>query len=116
MTSRLSNPKVAVSVVYVATFFMFILDSTVVNVALPTLRVDFHTSAASVSSVVTSYLVALAVAMPVAAWLGDRLGGRRVLLAALAVFTLASALCGVSRGLGMLIAFRARGHLVVRAG
>jgi EmrB/QacA subfamily drug resistance transporter len=107
MTNRAANPKVAVSVVYIATLFMFILDSTVVNVALPTLRVDFHTAPASVSSVVTSYLVALAVAMPVAAWLGDRLGSRRVLLTALAVFTLASALCGVSQGLGMLIAFRA---------
>jgi EmrB/QacA subfamily drug resistance transporter len=107
MTKRAANPKLAVSVVYVATFFMFILDSTVVNVALPTLRVDFHTSAAAVSSVVTSYLVALAVAMPAAGWLGDRLGSRRVLLTALTAFTLASALCGVASGLGMLVAFRA---------
>ncbi|HEY1625963.1 MAG TPA: MFS transporter [Streptosporangiaceae bacterium] len=87
MTWRPGNPKVAVSVVYVATFFMFILDSTVVTVALPTLRNDFHTSTAAVSSVVTAYLVTLAVAMPAAAWLGDRCGSKRVLLTALAMFT-----------------------------
>jgi EmrB/QacA subfamily drug resistance transporter len=107
MTSRLSNPKVAVSVVYVATFFMFILDSTVVTVALPTLRSDFHTSTEAVSSVVTAYLVTLAVAMPAAAWLGDRCGSKRVLLAALAMFTAASALCGQASSLPELIAFRA---------
>jgi EmrB/QacA subfamily drug resistance transporter len=107
MTRRPGNPKVAVSVVYVAAFFMFILDSTIVNVALPTLRSDFHTSTAVVSSVVTAYLVTLAVVMPAAAWLGDRFGSKRVLLAALVLFTATSALCGVARSLPELIAFRA---------
>ena len=101
------NPKVTVSVVFVATMFMYILDSTVVNVALPTLRSDFHTSTASVSSVVTGYLVTLAVVMPAAAWLGDRFGAKNVLLGALAVFTAASALCGLATSLPELIAFRA---------
>jgi MFS family permease len=68
MIKRPGNPKVAVSVVYVATFFMYILDSTIVTVALPTLRNEFHTSTGAVSSVVTGYLVTLAVAMPAAAW------------------------------------------------
>jgi EmrB/QacA subfamily drug resistance transporter len=107
MTWRPGNPKVAISVVYVATFFMYILDSTVVTVALPTLRNDFHTSTAAVSSVVTGYLVTIAVAMPAAAWLGDRCGAKRVLLAALALFTTASALCGLATSLPELIAFRA---------
>jgi EmrB/QacA subfamily drug resistance transporter len=106
-TWLLRNPKVVVSVVYVATMFMYILDSTIVNVALPTLRNDFRTSTASVSSVVTGYLVALAVVMPTAAWLGDRYGGKRVLLSALALFTAASALCGLATSLPELIAFRA---------
>ena len=101
------NPKVTVSVVFVATMFMYILDSTVVNVALPTLRGDFRTSTASVSSVVTGYLVTLAIVMPAAGWLGDRFGGKRVLLSALAVFTAASALCGMATSLPELIAFRA---------
>jgi len=107
MVRRTVNPKVTVSVVFVATMFMYILDSTVVNVALPTLRADFHTSTASVSSVVTGYLVTLAVAMPAAAWLGDRFGAKKVLLSALATFTAASALCGLATSLPELVAFRA---------
>jgi EmrB/QacA subfamily drug resistance transporter len=107
MIRREMNPKVTVSVVFVATMFMYILDSTVVNVALPTLRDDFHTSTTSVSSVVTGYLVTLAIAMPTAAWLGDRFGGKRVLLAALALFTGASMLCGLASSLPELVAFRA---------
>jgi EmrB/QacA subfamily drug resistance transporter len=107
MTWNPGNPKVAVSVVYVATFFMYILDSTIVTVALPTLRNDFHTSTAAVSWVVTGYLVTLAVVMPAAAWLGDRIGGKQILLAALALFTAASALCGLASSLPELVAFRA---------
>src|ERR1700722_6822131 len=107
MMKRTVDPRVAVCVVFVATMFMFILDSTVVNVALPTLRTDFRTSTASVSSVLTAYLVALAVSMPAAAWLGDRLGGKRLLLAALPFFPVATMLCGVASSLPELIAFRA---------
>jgi EmrB/QacA subfamily drug resistance transporter len=55
---------------------------------------------------VTGYLVSLAVVMPTAAWLGDRCGGKRVLLAALALFTVASALCGLATDLPQLVAFR----------
>jgi EmrB/QacA subfamily drug resistance transporter len=87
--------------------FMTIMDSTVVNVALPTLRREFATSTASVSAVVTSYLVAVAVVMPASGWLGDRAGGKRVLLWALALFTAASAACGAANSLPELVIFRA---------
>src|ERR1700722_17429804 len=96
MMKRTVDPRGAVCVVFVATMFMFILDSTVVNVALPTLRTDFRTSTASESSVLTAYLMARDVSMPAAAWRGGRLGGKRLLLAAPALFTVASMLCGVA--------------------
>src|SRR5581483_1587306 len=101
------NPRLCVSVVFVAAMFMTIMDSTVVNVALPTLRREFATSTASVSAVVTSYLVAVAVVMPVSGWLGDRAGGKRVMLWALGLFTAASAACGLAASLAALVAFRA---------
>jgi MFS family permease len=85
------HPRLSVSVVFVAVMFMTIMDSTVVNVALPTLRREFGVSTASVSAVVTSYLVAVAVVMPASGWLGDRAGGKRVLVWALALFTAAPA-------------------------
>ena len=87
--------------------FMNIMDATVVNVALPTLSRYFAVPVASVSGVVTAYLVTLAVVMPVSGWVGDRFGARSVLLGAVGLFTAASALCGVATSLPELVAFRA---------
>lgn len=101
------NQKVVVSAVFVAAMFMNIMDSTVVNVALPTLSRYFAAPIGSVSGVVTAYLVTLAVAMPASGWIGDRFGGRNVLLAAITVFTAASALCGLATSLPEMVAFRA---------
>jgi EmrB/QacA subfamily drug resistance transporter len=100
------DQKTAVAVVYVAAMFMAIMDTTIVNVALPTLGRDFHAQAGSVGSVSVAYLVSLTVFIPVSGWLGDRIGGRRALLGAVCVFTVGSALCGVSTSLGELVAFR----------
>jgi EmrB/QacA subfamily drug resistance transporter len=104
---RAVNQKAVVSVVFVAAMFMNIMDGTVVNVALPTLARSFAVPIGSVSGVVTAYLVTLAVAMPASGWIGDRFGGRNVLLGAIMVFTAASALCGLATTLPELVAFRA---------
>ncbi|HEY7262622.1 MAG TPA: MDR family MFS transporter [Trebonia sp.] len=101
------SPKLVVSAVFVASMFINIMDSTVVNVALPTLSRYFAVPVASVSGVVTAYLVTLAVVMPVSGWVGDRFGARSVLLGAIGLFTAASALCGVATSLPELVLFRA---------
>ena len=106
MKARLS-PKLVVGAVFVASMFLNIMDATVVNVALPTLSRYFAVPVASVSGVVTAYLVTLAVAMPVSGWVGDRFGARSVLLGAIGLFTAASALCGVATSLPELVVFRA---------
>jgi EmrB/QacA subfamily drug resistance transporter len=104
---RLSiNPKISVSIVFVSAMFMSIMDITIVNVALPSLSRQFHAVGTSIDAVVVGYLVSLAIVIPASGWLGDRLGTKRVFLSALAVFTIASALCGVSTSLPMLIGFR----------
>jgi EmrB/QacA subfamily drug resistance transporter len=100
------NQKIAVSVVYVAAMFVSILDATIVNVALPTLGRAFGVPATSVATVAIYYLVSLAVFIPASGWLGDRFGGKRVLLTAIVVFTVASALCGAATSLTALEIFR----------
>jgi EmrB/QacA subfamily drug resistance transporter len=105
MTGRVSQ-KVAVSVVYVAAMFMTIMDSTIVNVALPTIGRDFLIPSTSVASVSIYFLVSLAVFMSASGWLGDRFGGKPVLLAAIVLFTAASALCGMAGSLAELEIFR----------
>ena len=100
------NQKIAIAVVYVAAMFMAIMDTTIVNVALPTLGRDFGVRATAVDTVVISFLVSLAVFIPTSGWLADRIGPRRVLLGAIVVFTAASALCGIATSLGELTLFR----------
>jgi len=82
------------------------IDATVVNVALPTLSREFGVSPAEVESVIIAYLVSLAVFIPASGWLGDRFGYKRILLLALMIFTIASALCGLAQSLEQLTFFR----------
>jgi EmrB/QacA subfamily drug resistance transporter len=100
------NQKVAVSVVYVAVMFMSVMDTSIVNVALPAIGHDFHTLPTAVAGVSIGFSVSLAVFMPASGWLGDRFGAKRVLMAAIAVFTIASALCGIATNLTELVVFR----------
>src|SRR6202167_1796568 len=100
------NQKVAVGVVFVSAMFMNIMDITIVNVALPTIGRDFHIPPTAVDGVVIAYLVSLAVFIPASGWLGDRFGGKRVLLTAIVVFTVGSALCGVAQNMTELVVFR----------
>ena len=100
------NQKIAVGIVFVSAMFMNIMDITIVNVALPTIGRDFHIAPTAVDGVVIAYLVSLAVFIPASGWLGDRFGGKRVLLTAIVVFTLGSALCGLAQNMTELVVFR----------
>jgi EmrB/QacA subfamily drug resistance transporter len=100
------NQKIAVSVVFVSAMFMSIMDITIVNVALPTIGRDFHIAPTAVDGIVIAFLVSLAVFIPASGWLGDRFGGKRVLMTAIVVFTVASALCGLAQNMTELVIFR----------
>ena len=100
------NQKIAVGMVFVSAMFMNIMDITIVNVALPTIGRDFHIAPTAVDGIVIAYLVSLAVFIPASGWLGDRFGGKRVLLTAIVVFTLGSALCGLAQNMTELVLFR----------
>jgi EmrB/QacA subfamily drug resistance transporter len=98
--------KWIVATVFVFGMFMDIMDTTIINVALPTLARDFHASDAQIEWVVVGYLLSLAVWIPASGWIGDRVGTKKTFLFALAVFTIGSALCGQAHSLNELIAFR----------
>jgi EmrB/QacA subfamily drug resistance transporter len=100
------NPKISVSVAFVLAMFMTIMDSTIVNVALPTIAHDFAVPLTRVDGIVVSFLVSLAVFIPASGWLGDRFGTKRVFLIALALFTAASALCGAAQSYDQLVLYR----------
>jgi MFS family permease len=85
---------------------MIILDGTIVNVALPSIQRELGFSQANLAWVVNAYLIAFAGLLLLSGRLGDLLGRRRVLVAGLAAFTVASFLCGIANSAGLLIAAR----------
>jgi EmrB/QacA subfamily drug resistance transporter len=101
------SPARAVAVAYVTALLMAAVDMQIVNVALPTLSHDFGAPLSDVQWTVIAYVLTLAVVIPASGWIGDRLGTKRTYLIALALFTVASALCGAAQSLPQLIAARA---------
>ena len=86
--------------------FMEQLDSTIVNTAVPAMAASLHVTPLSLKAVVTSYILSLAVCIPVSGWIADQFGTRRVFGIAVAIFTFASVLCGLSVNVPMLVATR----------
>ncbi len=86
---------------------MIVLDTTIVNVALPSIREDLHFTETSLVWVVNAYLLTFGGFLLLGGRLGDLFGHRRIFLLGLAVFTLASAACGLATTQGVLIAARA---------
>jgi EmrB/QacA subfamily drug resistance transporter len=100
------SPAVAIAIAYVACALMSSMDSNIVNVMLPTITASFHSSLGSTQWTILGYVLALAIAMPSAAWLSTQFGDRRILGTAIIAFGLGSAACGFAADLPMLIAAR----------
>jgi len=88
-----------VALVVSCALFMELLDGTVIATALPQMARSFGENAVDVGVGISAYLVTLAVFIPVSGWTADRFGARHVFIAAIIVFTLASALCGIAQSL-----------------
>lgn len=86
--------------------FMSQMDSTVVNVSLSAIRDDLHSSTESAQWIVSAYLLALALVLPLNGWLVDRLGAKRLYLVCFTLFTAASVACGGARSMTALVVAR----------
>ncbi|MGN6817223.1 MAG: DHA2 family efflux MFS transporter permease subunit [Sphingomonas sp.] len=86
---------------------MQILDTTIANVALPHMTAALGATTDTIPWVLTSHIVATAIALPATGWLSDRLGSRNLFLIATGGFVMASALCGTAVNLGEMVIFRA---------
>jgi EmrB/QacA subfamily drug resistance transporter len=86
--------------------FMETLDTTIVNTAVPAMAESLRVAPLSLKAVVASYILSLAVCIPISGWMADRFGTRRVFFTAVSVFTTASLLCGLSANVPMLVAAR----------
>lgn len=84
-----------------------ILDTTIANVAIPHMQTSLGATVETVTWVLTSYIIASAVALPMTGWLADRIGARRLFIGSVAGFIIASMLCGAAQNLEEMVLFRA---------
>jgi EmrB/QacA subfamily drug resistance transporter len=101
-----SRPPRLTALVVAAALFMQNMDSTVIATALPAMAAGFGSDVVTLSLALTAYMLSLAVFIPASGWLADRFGARAVFQAAIVVFTLGSALCGLAPTLPFLVAAR----------
>jgi EmrB/QacA subfamily drug resistance transporter len=106
ITLPLRSSRWAALALVVAAQFMVVLDISIVNVALATIKTDLHFSEASLQWVVSAYAIVFGGFLLLGGRLADLIGRRRVFMAGVALFTLSSALCGLAWSAGSLVAFR----------
>ncbi len=100
------RPLILVPLVIGCAFFMEGLNSTMIAVSIPDMARSLGEEPLRLNLVITTYLLSLAVFIPVSGWIADRLGARAVFCAAIAIFTLGSALCGLASSLPVMLAMR----------
>ncbi|HVJ53965.1 MAG TPA: DHA2 family efflux MFS transporter permease subunit [Aliidongia sp.] len=98
--------RVLIPLVVACGLFMETLDSTIISTSIPQIAASLGESPLKLNLAVTSYLLSLAVFIPISGWIADRFGTRTVFCSAIVLFTLGSALCGLSTSLPMLVATR----------
>ncbi|OYT90615.1 MAG: MFS transporter [Burkholderiales bacterium PBB3] len=106
MASNASTTKRYLPWVVATALFMEQLDSTIVNTGIPSMAASLGVTPLSLKAVVTSYILALAVSIPISGWLAERYGTRRIFMLAVGLFTVSSVLCGLAVNSTMLIAAR----------
>jgi MFS transporter, DHA2 family, multidrug resistance protein len=100
----LNRGLITISVILAS--FLQALDQTIANVALPHIGGELSATQEQISWVLTSYIVAAAIMIPVTGWLADRYGRKKVLVLSVIGFTVSSALCGVAQSLTQIVLFR----------
>jgi MFS transporter, DHA2 family, multidrug resistance protein len=99
--------RLIVTVGVMAAVLLQVLDTTIANVALPHMQASLNATQDTINWVLTSYIVASAIALPISGWLADRVGRKRLLLISVVLFTIASVACATATSLGEMVLFRA---------
>src|SRR6478736_3439028 len=102
----MSRNSVLIIFVAVLASLLEIIDTSIVNVALPTMMGNLGATIEDISMIITGYAIANAVVLPVSAWLSEQMGRRKYYLGCIVAFTAASVACGLAPNLYSLIVFR----------
>src|SRR5690349_22612642 len=102
-----TGERLIVTVGVMAAVLLQVLDTTIANVALPHMQASLGATQDTINWVLTSYIVASAIALPISGWMSDRVGRKRLLVISVVGFTAASVLCAVATSLSEMVIFRA---------
>ncbi len=102
---EVASPALVIAGVMLASM-MQLIDATIANVAIPHMQTSLGAAPDTITWVLTSYIIASAVALPITGWLGARIGTRRLILGSIGAFVLTSVACGAAQGLGDMVVFR----------
>jgi DHA2 family multidrug resistance protein len=102
-----TGDRLIVTVGVMMAVLLQVLDTTIANVALPHMASDLSATQDQINWVLTSYIIASAIALPISGWLADRVGRKRLLLISVVCFTIASMLCATATSLTEMVFFRA---------
>jgi DHA2 family multidrug resistance protein len=102
-----SGQRTVVTIAVMLAVLLQVLDTTIANVALPHMQASLSATQDTINWVLTSYIVASAIALPIAGWAADRVGRKRLLLISVIGFTVASVLCAMATSLTEMVIFRA---------
>src|SRR6476659_3831494 len=98
-----TGERLIVTIGVMAAVLLQVLDTTIANVALPHMQASLSATQDTINWVLTSYIVASAIALPISGWLADKVGRRRLLLISIALFTVASVLCASATSLTEMV-------------
>ena len=102
-----AGERIIVTIAVMMAVLLQVLDTTIANVALPHMQASLSATQDTINWVLTSYIVASAIALPIAGWLSDRVGRKQLLLVSVVGFTAASVLCAIATSLTEMVVFRA---------
>src|SRR5450432_3314583 len=106
MTPAMRQHRVLITISVMLASIMQALDATIANVALPRIQGSLSSTQDQITWVLTSYIIATAIMMPLSSWLAGQFGRKRVFLLSIAGFTFASVLCGLAQTLPQMVVFR----------
>src|ERR1700724_2100443 len=95
--------QIIIPLIVACALFMENLDSTVISTALPAISIDLREDPIALKLALTSYLLTLAVFIPISGWMADRFGASTVFRSAIVIFTIGSICCGLSQSLPQLV-------------
>lgn len=101
-----NKPDIMIAFLISLAFFIELLDTTIINTSIPQMAISFNVPETAIKLAITSYLIALAIFIPISGWFADKFGSRTIFCSAIFIFTISSLFCGLSNSIYELAFYR----------